>query len=90
MKTTNTFAFTLLIIVLIAASFETAVQGYTEATPFDHGDSRATSLDGKMVFAYDVKETFETEPEGGWVQGCTYLVNWTFRLDYANHDDNDQ
>jgi len=73
-----------LLIILIVAGSITVVNAETQTTTYDHGDARKTSLDGTLVFAFDVKVSMETEVGGGWICGNMYLMNWSFRLDYVN------
>jgi hypothetical protein len=52
----------------------------------DFGDTAEINSSGTNVFAYDIGQNMQTEPNGGWITGNTYQVNWTIRLDYVNQD----
>ena len=52
----------------------------------DFGDTAEINSSGTNVFAYDISQNMQTEPNGGWITGNTYQVNWTIRLDYVNQD----
>jgi hypothetical protein len=51
----------------------------------DFGDCAYVNSAGTNVFAYDIIQSFQTEPNGGgWISGSSYQANWTIRLDYVN------
>ena len=56
--------------------------------PFENnfGDRAEINPSGVNVFAYTINQSEQNEPDGGWISGNTYQVNWTIRLDYVNTD----
>ncbi len=80
----------LLIVVLLAisgcASFVRAQTVQTHPFKDDFGDRAEINPAGVNVFAYDISQNEQNEPDGGWISGNSYQVNWTIRLDYVNQD----
>ena len=84
MRTARVIAFFAIAIVIVSGADTLLVNAQTQITTCDQGDFRQTDPKGNLIFAYDVQESFETEPLGGWINGNTYHLNWTIRLDYIN------
>jgi hypothetical protein len=88
MKTTTALASLFIVALLVIAGAAALVhaqavqkQTWTE----DCGDLAHVNSAGTNVFAYDVIQSFQTEPNGGgWISGDTYQANWTLRLDYVD------
>ncbi len=87
MKTSNLFAITL-IIALVTLGSAVFVHGQTaqkQTFTQDFGDCAYVNSAGTNVFAYDIIQSYQTEPNGGgWISGQSYQANWTIRLDYVN------
>jgi len=57
----------------------------SETFTLDFGDCAYVNSAGTNVFAYDITQSYQTEPNGGgWLIGQNYQANWTIRLDYFN------
>jgi hypothetical protein len=90
MKTTRILA-SILVVVLLVISESTIIvhaQSVQKQTFFtdDYGDTAEINSAGTNVFAYDLSQSLQNEPNGGWISGDTYQVNWTIRLDYIDQD----
>jgi len=87
MKASSLFAITLIVALAILGS-AILVHGQTaqkETFTQDLGDCAYVNSAGTNVFAYDIIQSYQTEPNGGgWVIGGSYQANWTIRLDYFN------
>lgn len=88
MKTKTALAslFTVALLVIAAGAAMVHAQTIQKQTwTEDCGDLAHVNSAGTNVFAYDVIQSFQTEPNGGgWVGGNTYQANWTLRLDYVD------
>lgn len=76
----------LLIILTILFAGSEMAYAQTQMLTRDFGETAIVNSAGTNVFAYDVSQTAQCEPNGGWIWGNTYQVNWTVRLDYVNED----
>jgi len=87
MKASSLFAITLIIALVILGS-AILVHGQTaqkETFTQDLGDCAYVNSAGTNVFAYDIIQSYQTEPNGGGrIIGSSYQANWTIRLDYFN------
>ncbi len=89
MKTTNVIVFLFVIVLLVISGNAAMVQtqsSQTQILTHDFGDNAEINSADTNVFAYDVSQSLENEPNGGWVSDNIYQVNWTIRLDYINQD----
>jgi len=87
MKASSLFALTLLIVLVTLGSVSLG-QGQTvqkQTITQDLGDCAFVNSAGTNVFAYDITQSYQIEPNGGgWIIGQSYQANWTIRLDYYN------
>jgi hypothetical protein len=87
MKASSLLAITLIMALIILGS-AILVRGQTtqkETFTQDFGDCAYVNSAGTNVFAYDIIQSYQTEPNGGgWISGSSYQANWTIRLDYVN------
>ena len=87
MRASSLFAVTTLIALVILGS-AVLVHGQTaqkQTFTQDFGDCAYVNSAGTNVFAYDIIQSYQTEPNGGgWLSGQSYQANWTIRLDYFN------
>jgi len=74
----------MLITLTILFAGSEMVYAQTQMLTHDFGETAIVNSIGTNVFAYSVSQIVECEPNGGWICGNTYRVNWTVRLDYVN------
>jgi len=86
MKSVSKFALLLIALLVMSEGLE-IVHAQRQIFITDFGDIAYVDSTKTNVFALDVNQSVETEPNGGgWISGKEYQVNWTIRLDYANPD----